>query len=367
MQATCIGVRKSGSAFLSAAIGVVLGAAALWAAGCDGSSSSSSGTGGASGAAASHTEAAAPKPTVKDRYVIGMVAKSSTNPVYLAARAGAEAAAQEIGKDKGVQIEIVWRSPTEEDAARQYELIGELVGAKVDGIAVSCSDPALATPAIDTAMAAGVQVVTFDADAPQSDRVAFYGIDDGEAGATVFRELAAAMGEGGRVAILAGNRAAENIRSRVVGAGMELRQHPGMEIVGVFHHDETPEAANAAMIEAQTKHGPIDGWALVGGWPLYSPQGLDGVPDSVKIVSMDPLPPALDYAAAGRVSKFVAQPYFGWGYESVRTLMNLLHDGKKPDLVVRHAPLEVIDPSDADAYRARWVGWVGTSAINNGG
>ncbi|MBZ0172367.1 MAG: hypothetical protein K8E66_08315, partial [Phycisphaerales bacterium] len=126
-------------------------------------------------------------------------------------------------------------------------------------------------------------------------------------------------------------------------------------------------AANAAMVEAQADHGPIDGWALVGGWPLYDPAGLDGIPENVKIVSMDPLPPALDHALAGRVHKFIAQPYFGWGYESVRTLIERLHLGELPDPQIRTAPLEIVEPGDAESYREQWIGWVGNPAIKNGG
>lgn len=336
---------------------VLLGAAMLFAGGCDGKSSGATATGGE----------ARTKGAGKSRYVVGIVAKSATNPVYLAARAGAEAAARELGDKHGVQVEIVWRSPAREDSARQNELIAELVRSGVDGIAVSCSDPALVTPAIDAAMIGGVQVVTFDADAPESRRIAFYGINDREAGARVFRELTSVMGGSGRVGVLAGNRAAENIRNRVIGAAFELREHEGMQIVGVFHHDETAMDANAAMRDAHENHGPIDGWALLGGWPLYDPAGLDGVPEGTIIVSMDPLPPALDHAKAGRVQRFVAQPYFGWGYESVRTLVERMHTGAPPSEIVRNAELEVIDPADAERYRERWIGWVGKPEASNDG
>jgi len=299
------------------------------------------------------------EPTQKDRYVIGMVAKSDSNPVYLAARAGAEAAAQELRKAHDVQIELVWRSPSEEDSARQNQLVGELVSTGVDGLAVSCTDAAAITPAIDQAVAAGVQVVTFDADAPDSRRIAFYGIDDQKAGAALVEMLADEMGESGRVAVLAGNRASQNIWNRVLGATRELSAHEGMEIVGVFHHHENPEAANLEMRRAHERFGPIDGWVLVGGWPLYDPAGLEGVPEGTKIVSMDPLPPALDHAEAGHVLGFLAQPYYGWGHESVSTLFARLHEGTAPEPPVRLVETEVVTPDSYSGYREQWVEWIG--------
>lgn len=339
----------------------VLGAALLLIGACDNTTQPA-----ASAAADAPRSVPAIAAKGKDRYVLGIVAKSSSNPVYLAARAGAEAEAREIAAEDGVQIEIVWRSPLEEDSARQSEIISELVAAGVDGIAVSCTDPLVATPAIDRAVAAGVEVVTFDSDAPDSRRCGFYGIDDAAAGSALFAKLAEALGEQGRVAVLAGNRTAENITQRVIGAAMEARKHEGMEIVGVFGHEETPAAARAEMMHAQEEHEPINGWVLVGGWPLYDPAPIESLPDDVKIISMDPLPPALDHAAAGRVHGFVAQPYFGWGAESVRMLYTRLHTGQAPTPTVQRAEVQLITPDQAEAYRQQWVGWVGRPTIPNG-
>ncbi|MFN8731371.1 MAG: hypothetical protein ACK5Z4_16115, partial [Planctomyces sp.] len=61
---------------------------------------------------AKKTEAAKPK---KSQYVIGMVAKSNSNPVFLAARTGAEDAAKAWGTKLGVDIRIDWRPPVAED------------------------------------------------------------------------------------------------------------------------------------------------------------------------------------------------------------------------------------------------------------
>ncbi len=293
------------------------------------------------------------------RIVIGMVAKSSVNPVYIAARSGAEAKARQLSRDNGVEIEIVWRSPFSDDASRQAQLLRELIASGVDGIAVSCSDPAVLTPAIDRAVMSGVQVVTFDSDAPDSRRMAYYGINDRDAGAMVLNKLVETMPEGGRVAMLVGNRTAENIRNRVIGAAYAAREHENIELIGIFDHDETSAAANAAMRHAQETYGPIDGWALMGGWPLYDTAGLDEVPSKVRIVSMDPLPPALDYLDDGRVQMLIAQPYYEWGAESVRLLFNRIHKGETPEKPEIYADLKVVGPAESADFRQRWLRWVG--------
>jgi ribose transport system substrate-binding protein len=49
---------------------------------------------------------------------------------------------------------------------------------RVDGIAISCLNGDFLTETINRAMDAGIPVVTWDADAPNSKRIAFYGVDD---------------------------------------------------------------------------------------------------------------------------------------------------------------------------------------------
>ncbi|HVT89294.1 MAG TPA: hypothetical protein VHD56_10610, partial [Tepidisphaeraceae bacterium] len=51
----------------------------------------------------------------KKKIVIGIVAKSQSNPVFQAAHKGAKDAAAELGPKYGVEVEIDIRTPTDED------------------------------------------------------------------------------------------------------------------------------------------------------------------------------------------------------------------------------------------------------------
>src|SRR6185437_9519938 len=64
-------------------------------------------------------------------FVITMIAKSSTNPVFLSARTGAEAAAAELSKQLGIEVKIDWRTPPNEDGTVQAQRIAEAVN---DGV-----------------------------------------------------------------------------------------------------------------------------------------------------------------------------------------------------------------------------------------
>jgi len=112
--------------------------------------------------------AAASNAPGKDKITIAMIAKSSTNPVFLAARTGAERAAAEISQKEGIQVTVDWLTPPQEDGQVQAQRIQQAVNDGADAILISCSDAGKVTGAINDAVARGVAVMTFDSDAPQS-------------------------------------------------------------------------------------------------------------------------------------------------------------------------------------------------------
>src|ERR1041384_3658799 len=190
------------------------------------------------------TTAAEPKKS----YTFGLVAKSQSNPVFQAARTGAEQAAKELGAKNGLTIRIDWRTPNDEDAQKQAEAIEQLVLAGADGIAVSCSDANKLTDAINSAVKNGVPVATFDSDAPSSKRFVTFGVDDFKCGEQVMEQLGAIMNGKGIVAILAGNQNAPNLQKRVAGVKEAAKRFPGITIRDTYYHKETPQDA-AARVE----------------------------------------------------------------------------------------------------------------------
>ena len=109
--------------------------------------------------------------------------------------------------------------------------------------------------------------------------------------------LAKAMGEKGTMAILAGNQSAPNLQNRVAGAKEALKKYPNMKLnePGVFYHVETPEKAAEAVQQAQNANPGIQGWAMIGGWPLFTADALKWPAGSIKVVAVDALPAQLGY------------------------------------------------------------------------
>jgi ribose transport system substrate-binding protein len=283
---------------------------------------------------AEETGSASAKRTIR----IGMVAKSEANDVFQAAHTGAIDAAKELGDKDGVDIEIDWRTPPTDDAAKQADAISSLTNEKVDGITVSCSEARMLNSAINDAVDKGVLVVCFDSDAPDSKRMCDYGTDDTQLGHLLMSELARIMGEKGTIAILAGRQTAPNLQLRVKAVREELAKHTNMHELngdgnGVFYHEETPGAAAERVSSVMAANsGKIDGWVFVGGWPLFTDDALQWKPPgSVKVVSCDALPKQLEYIRNGYVQELISQDCYGWGHRTVEILVDKILNGKDPD------------------------------------
>src|SRR3974377_2034734 len=86
-------------------------------------------------------------------YTFGVIAKSNNNPVFQAAKTGAEDEAAKLSKEKGVDIKIDWRTPNEEDPQKQADAVEQLVNAGASGTAISASDGNKCTDAKNQAQA----------------------------------------------------------------------------------------------------------------------------------------------------------------------------------------------------------------------
>lgn len=274
--------------------------------------------GGGSGASKDSSSSSAGK-----TFTIAMIAKSSTNPVFLSGRTGADSAAKELSKQYGVNVRVDWLTPPSEDATVQAQRIASAVNSGANAILLSASDAGKLVGAVNEAVDRGVPVMTFDSDVAGSKRFSFYGGDDELMGKQVMQELAKQMNGKGRIAILGGSQNAPNLQKRIDGVKNEAKNYPGITIVSTFYHAETPQDAAAEVVRAQNAYPDIQGWAMVGGWALFTKALLTDLdPARLKIVSVDALPAELPYVDKGLAPVLLAQPTYLWGYVSVKTIFD---------------------------------------------
>ena len=300
------------------------------------------------------------------KITIGLIGKSQSNPVFIAAYAGARVAAKELGAKYGVEVIIDWQTPKNEDPQEQAQAVDQLSHSGAAGIAISCSDAKILTPSINKAVDLGTQVVCFDADAPKSKRFAYYGTDDVEFGQMMMKALAQEMNESGVIAMIAGNKNAPNLQHRVRTITEELKKYPSMKLLanGVYYHDEIPEKAANVVTRVQKENPQIGGWAFVGGWPLFMKNGIKWAPGKIKIVACDALPDELEYVNSGQVQVLLAQGCFSWGYKSVELLLNKILMNQSPKEEFIAAPITRVTKENYNEWSLNWKKWLLKEAVN---
>ena len=273
-------------------------------------------------------------------FTIAMIGKSSTNPVFLSGRQGAEAAAAELTRSQGVTVKIDWLTPPNEDGAVQAQRIAQAVNGGANAILLAATDAGKILGAVNEAVDRGVPVMTFDSDVPGSKRFSFYGGDDQQMGRLVMDELASQMGGQGKVAIIAGNQNALNLQHRVQGAKEAAAKYPGITVVNTFYHAETPQDAAAEVLRVMNAYPDLQGFAMIGGWALFTRTLLTDLdPKKVKVVSVDALPAELPYVEQGLAPVLFAQPTYSWGYVSVKTIFDHVYLKKE---VPAHVMMELV-------------------------
>ena len=298
--------------------------------------------------AATPGSGAAPAAASGPRLRFAIIPKSLDIPVFNYAKIGAEREAKAIGN-----IEIIWRAPETADQLRQKEILESFITQRVDGIAISCTNGDFLTPTIDKAVDAGIPVITWDADAPKSKRLAFYGVDDFKAGQILGRETVRLLNGKGRVAIIT-SLGAYNLQRRLDGVKDILKDAKDIQTIETFDIKEDSVRAAEIIASATNRYGDLDGWISVGGWPVFTRNALASInPQKTKVICFDTIPPAPDIVKEGRAHVLLGQKYFCWGSESVKLLVNI-KKGQNPPSPIIDSGVDIVTRENVDQYVAEW-------------
>lgn len=284
------------------------------------------------------------------KVTLAFIPKSLNNPVFEITRAGAEDRVKELS-----DVSFRWIGPTTGDAAAQSQIIDDLIVQGVDGICLSCNDPAALLPVINRAVEAGVSVITWDADSPQSKRLTNVGIDQEAAGFKAGELLLQRM-KSGKIAILTGTPGALNLEQRRNGFLRAVAQNPEIHVVATDPCNDDVQRA-VEIVEQRINATPdLAGYFFVGMWPFFAdlktlPQLKSFVSGGGVCISLDALPGALNAVEQGYASALVGYSWYEFGRISVDVLIAAIKQGVKPSDPL-HTELFVVDATNiADMQR----------------
>src|SRR6056297_3583995 len=130
-----------------------------------------------------------------ERY--GMVVFLKGSEFFNWAYKGMVDAASMLGDD----IEVELQGPSRWDATQEARAVEQLIAKGVDGIILTAGEANALVPAINRAIEAEIPVITFDSDAPKSNRLSFVGTNNYQAGFVAGEEMSEWLDGTGKVAI----------------------------------------------------------------------------------------------------------------------------------------------------------------------
>lgn len=203
-------------------------------------------------------------------FTLYMIPKFVGIKYFDASEKGAQEAAKELG------IRLVHRGPNEASVPKQIELIETAIQSKVNVISVAANDPAALAPSLKKAQAAGIKVITWDADANARDlfvnQATFQAI-----GEAMTKSMVEQTGKNAEVAIVTTTLTAPNQNAWIAVIKSELaKKYPGLKIVDTRAPGENQQKALEEATDLMKVHPNLKGIWAVGGVPF------PGVAEAVK-------------------------------------------------------------------------------------
>ena len=301
-----------------------------------------------------------PSPGIARRKItLAWIPKGLNNPVFEVGRSGAIAKAAELTAAGPVDVEVLYAGSVDSDGSEQVRVVDDVVARGVDAIAISCDDPTACIDPINRAVNAGIPVMTWDADSPQSKRFTFMGLDNIKAGHAGASMLVQAMGTQGKVAILTGVPGADNLEERIRGFREGLASYPNIQIIATVVTNDDINLGVQAVEDAMQAHPDIKGWYFAGMWPLFADRGSmprwedAALHHGMKTIAFDALPVELELLRDGYLSGLLDQKNWFWGYEAVQILYDRVVNHKNfPSFV--DLGYNIITRNNVDAMLEAW-------------
>ena len=269
------------------------------------------------------------------------------NPVWLAAKQGAEDAAAGSG------ITVNWVGPGDIDMDEQVRQIELAIAEGVDGIICCPLSPSIFETVYQKAQEKGIVVINTAVDTAEDTRTAFIGTDYVNFGEQAARNLAEKLGGKGEVACLVTSLDTENQMAELeAGKALWEKEYPDIKIVVTeTSNSDTAQAANktSAILDTYPELDAI--WCLESTSPLGVAQTLTerGMLDQICVLGIDDTEDVLDLIGQDKIWGTMTQNFYKMGYEAVKMIETVKNGGTTES--VQDSGTTLVTKDNLEAYK----------------
>jgi ribose transport system substrate-binding protein len=265
-------------------------------------------------------------------------------------------------QDELPNYELSFKYPEQAAAAVQQRLMDDLVAAGVSAIMVSAVDPKSSTEALNR-VGSQVPLFTTDSDAPDTNRIAYIGSSNTDAGKQAGEIALKAMPDGGKCIGFVGLPGADNARERIEGMKATIAGSK-VELIDVRGDDIDQTRAKRNVEDALAANPDID--CMVGFYSYNPPRIYEVLKEAGKlgqitVVAFDEDPITLGGVREGTIAATVVQQPYEWGYQGMKLMAKYLEGDKSvvPENKLIIVPTKIIDKANVDAFEAELKARIG--------
>lgn len=275
-----------------------------------------------------------------------------SHPWFDEVNKGAQAQAELLSRELGVEIVVDYMPPSMADVVEQNAILEKAAKSRPSGIAVDPVDAVGHMTAIKQIKDLGIPMVLFDSPSPDAS-ITSIGNNFAQQGIIAAERLVKLIGATGKVAVMQGCPTAPNHKERYEAQMAVLRKYPGISVVdgGIDNDDiETARQQASAVLKS---HPDLSGYLCCdasGPLGIASAIKSAGKAGKVKVVSMDGIKPILDAIKDGVIESSSATIPKMQGSMSVLMLWQASLGMRIPQVI--DTGIDVITPENVDRYLA---------------
>lgn len=292
----------------------------------------------------------------QDKKTLAFVVNGASD-FWKLAEAGVKKAQEELPN-----YDLQFKYPEQAAAAIQQRLMDDLVAAGVSAIMVSAVDPKSSTEALNR-IGSQVPLFTTDSDAPDTNRVAYIGSSNTDAGKQAGEIAKKALPDGGKCIGFVGLLGADNARERIDGMKAAL-EGSNVELIDVRGDDIDMTRAKRNVEDALAANPDID--CMVGFYSYNPPRIYEVLKEAGKlgeiaVVAFDEDPITLGGVKEGTIAGTVVQQPYEWGYQGMKLMAAVLEGDTSmiPEDGLVIVPTAIIDKDNVDAFEAELKARIG--------
>lgn len=274
------------------------------------------------------------------------------HPWYDEVNKGAQAQANLLSRELGIEVVVDYMPPAMADVAEQNAILEKAAATRPNGVAVDLVDAVDHMTAIHHLRGLGIPVVLFDSPSPDPG-ITSIGNNYTQQGIIAAERLVKLIGHAGKVAVMQGYPSAPNHKQRYEAQLAVLQKYPDISVVGGGIDNDDIETARQQALAVLASHEDLKGYLCC---DASGPIGIAtaikeaGKVGQVKVVSIDGIKPILEAIKAGVIDASSATIPKMQGSMSILMLWQASLGVPMPQAI--DTGIDVITQENVDAYLA---------------